>query len=64
MLSPQVVDGMDYLENVQSFHGELRAENIFLSRELTAKIANFGFYNAVNSKPCKLAIELKLLRFN
>ncbi|VDL49581.1 unnamed protein product [Hymenolepis diminuta] len=39
----QVLDGMDYIESAEYFHGELRAENIFLSHDLCAKVGNFGF---------------------
>ncbi|CUT99593.1 proto oncolocus tag tyrosine protein kinase LCK [Echinococcus multilocularis] len=39
----QILDGMDYLEGVEAFHGELTASNVFLSSELCAKIGNFGF---------------------
>ncbi|VDD80025.1 unnamed protein product [Mesocestoides corti] len=39
----QVIDGMDYIENMKSFHGNLNASNVFLSSELCAKIGNYGF---------------------
>ncbi|EUB60790.1 Tyrosine-protein kinase SPK-1 [Echinococcus granulosus] len=39
----KILDGMDYLEGVEAFHGELTASNVFLSFELCAKIGNFGF---------------------
>ena len=34
---------MDYLECMESFHGELNASNVFLTSEQRAKIGNFGF---------------------
>ncbi|VDM31547.1 unnamed protein product [Hydatigera taeniaeformis] len=40
---PRILDGMDYLESVETFHGELTTSNVFLSSELCAKIGNFGF---------------------
>ncbi|KAL5103340.1 Tyrosine-protein kinase SPK-1 [Taenia crassiceps] len=39
----QILDGMDYLEGVETYHGELTASNVFLSPELCAKVGNFGF---------------------
>ncbi|KAL5963356.1 Tyrosine-protein kinase SPK-1 [Taenia solium] len=39
----EILDGMDYLESAETYHGELTTSNVFLSPELCAKIGNFGF---------------------
>lgn len=53
---------MDYIESAEYFHGELRAENIFLSHDLCAKVGNFGFNGqfgkAIGLTPGKVIVSL------
>lgn len=53
----QVLDGMDYLESAEFFHGELKADNVFLSHDLCVKVGNFGF-NVYFGRSIDLAPEL------
>nr|VZI06385.1 unnamed protein product [Spirometra erinaceieuropaei] len=44
----QSAEAMDYLENVKSFHGDLRAANVFLATDFTVKVGNFGLSKILN----------------
>ncbi|VDM03815.1 unnamed protein product [Schistocephalus solidus] len=43
-----VAEAMDYLENANSLHGDLRAANVFLTADFTLKVGNFGLTKILN----------------
>lgn len=59
---------MDYIESSDFFHGELRAENVFLTHDLCAKVGNFGFNGQfgkfIGIKPGKMLNYLNVLMLN
>ncbi|VDN10393.1 unnamed protein product [Dibothriocephalus latus] len=59
----EVAEAMDYLENARSFHGDLRAANVFFTADFTVKVGNFGLNKILNDNETNKQSRMYTLRW-